>query len=116
MQDVFLRVFAHLQYVSKTFPVRCQIDRGVKVIFTEGRFNIMAAIKGPVVTVKGFVHRTSSDTPHLGQLEVSHTNKKLPEVCCNCCVLGSSVGGNDDSECNHDTVIFCVCQNVSREI
>ncbi len=23
---VFFRVFAHLQYVSKTFPVRCQID------------------------------------------------------------------------------------------
>ncbi len=26
--------------------------RGVKLIFTEGHFNIMAAIKGPVVTVQ----------------------------------------------------------------
>ncbi len=26
--------------------------RGVKLIFTEGHFNIMAAIKGPVVTVR----------------------------------------------------------------
>jgi len=26
LEDVFLRVFAHLQYVYRTFPVRCQID------------------------------------------------------------------------------------------
>jgi len=25
-EDVFLRVFAHLQYVYRMFPVRCQID------------------------------------------------------------------------------------------
>ncbi len=29
-----------------------KILRGVKLIFTEGHFNIMAAIKGPVVTVR----------------------------------------------------------------
>ncbi len=31
MQDVFFRVSAHLQYVSKTFPVRCQIDTFIRM-------------------------------------------------------------------------------------